>query len=97
VDPLNPAQIAEAIDYLVAHPEDAERMGRNGRKAVLKRYNWPNEEKKLFGFYERMLKTILCVSPTSINTSTRRPCLAARAHRKSLYVWNIRYCFKQPH
>lgn len=55
VDPLNPSQIAEAIDYLVTHPEEAERMGRNGRQAVLERYNWPNEEKKLLGFYERVL------------------------------------------
>ena len=55
VNPLNPAQIAEAIDYLVTHPGDAERMGRNGRKAVLEGYNWPNEEKKMLGFYERVL------------------------------------------
>jgi len=57
VDPLNPAQIAEAIDYLVTHAEDAERLGLNGRKAVLERYNWPNEEKKLFGFYQRILSS----------------------------------------
>ena len=56
-NPLNPAQIAEAIDHLVTHPEDAERMGRNGRKAVLERYNWPNEEKKLLGFYQRILSS----------------------------------------
>lgn len=56
VDPLNPIQIAEAIDYLVAHPEEAERMGSNGRKAVLERYNWPNEDKKLLKLYERVLK-----------------------------------------
>jgi glycosyltransferase involved in cell wall biosynthesis len=55
VDPLSPAQIAEAIDYLVTHPDDAERMGRNGRKAVLERYNWPTEEKKLLVLYEKIL------------------------------------------
>ena len=57
VDPLNPAQIAEAIDYLVTHPDDAERMGRNGRRAVLEQFNWPTEEKKLLGFYERVMKS----------------------------------------
>ena len=57
VDPLSPTQIAEAIDYLVTHPKDAERMGRNGRKAVLECYNWSNEENKLLGFYERVIKT----------------------------------------
>ncbi len=55
VDPLNPAAIAEAIDYLVTHPEEAQRMGANGRKAVNERYNWTIEEKKLFAFYEQTL------------------------------------------
>jgi glycosyltransferase involved in cell wall biosynthesis len=56
VDPLNPMEIAEAIDYLVTHPQEAERMGLNGRKAVLERYNWPNEEKKLLEFYDRIFR-----------------------------------------
>ena len=56
VDPLNATQIAEAIDYLVTNPDEAERLGSNGRKAVLERYNWLNEEKKLLGFYEQVLK-----------------------------------------
>lgn len=56
VDPLSPEKIAEAIDYLVTHPEDAERMGRNGRKAVLERYNWPSVEKQLFGFYKLIIR-----------------------------------------
>ena len=55
VDPLNPAQIAEAIDYLVTHPVEAARMGNNGRAAVQEYYNWPNEERKLLGFYGRFL------------------------------------------
>ena len=55
VDPLNPSSIAEAIDYLVTYPYDAERMGRNGRVAVLRRYNWPNEEKKLLDFYKQVV------------------------------------------
>jgi glycosyltransferase involved in cell wall biosynthesis len=55
VDPLNPAAIAQAIDYLLTHPQEAQRMGDNGRKAVIKRYNWVNEEQKLFAFYESLL------------------------------------------
>jgi glycosyltransferase involved in cell wall biosynthesis len=55
VDPLNPVAIAQAIDYLVTHPEEAQGMGANGRKAVIERYNWANEEQKLFAFYERTL------------------------------------------
>ncbi len=55
VDPLNPLEIARAIDYLAMHPQEAERMGRSGREAVLERYNWPNEEKKLSDFYEKII------------------------------------------
>lgn len=51
VDPLDPQAIAEAIDYLVTHPQDAERMGRNGQRAVAEKYNWGIEEQKLLGFY----------------------------------------------
>jgi glycosyltransferase involved in cell wall biosynthesis len=54
VDPLNSKAIAEAIDYLVTHPEEAQRMGRNGQKAVLEHYNWGIEERKLFDLYESM-------------------------------------------
>lgn len=54
VDPLNSTAIAEAIDYLVTHPEEAEKMGRNGQKAVQERYNWNIEEKKLFDFYRKL-------------------------------------------
>lgn len=55
VDPLDPAAIAKAIDYLVSNPAEAQRMGANGRKAVNERYNWAIEEQKLFTFYERTL------------------------------------------
>lgn len=55
VDPLKPEKIAEAIDYLIANPEEAIRMGQNGRKAVLEQYNWAIEEKKLLQFYEKIL------------------------------------------
>ncbi|MCW4152622.1 glycosyltransferase family 4 protein [Halomonas sp. 18H] len=54
VDPLDPKAIAEAIDYLVTHPEEAERMGRNGQRAVQEKYNWDIEEKKLFDFYHSL-------------------------------------------
>jgi glycosyltransferase involved in cell wall biosynthesis len=51
VDPEDPADIAAAIDHLAGHPEDVLRMGANGRKAVLERYNWAVEEGKLLEFY----------------------------------------------
>lgn len=51
VDPLDPAAIARAIDYLVTHPQEAERMGRNGQRAVHQKYNWGIEEAKLLQLY----------------------------------------------
>jgi glycosyltransferase involved in cell wall biosynthesis len=55
VDPLDPASIAEAIDYLVSHPDEAREMGLNGQRAVLSQYNWAQEEKKLLAFYDEIL------------------------------------------
>jgi glycosyltransferase involved in cell wall biosynthesis len=55
VDPLNPTAIAEAIDYLISHPDEAERMGRNGRRAVEEQYNWDHEAIKFIQFYEQIL------------------------------------------
>lgn len=54
VDPTSPEEIAKAVDYLVAHPEEAERMGRNGQRAVEQIYNWSVEEKKLLEFYQSL-------------------------------------------
>ncbi len=54
VDPLNPQAIAEAIDRLVENPEEARRKGEKGRRAVLDRYNWSAEERKLLDFYKAL-------------------------------------------
>ena len=55
VDPLDPKAIAKAIDYLVTHPNEAEKMGRNGQKAIHEKYNWSNEEAKLLKFYTTLM------------------------------------------
>lgn len=56
VDPLNPQQIAEAVDYLFKHPAEAKEMGENGRRAVVERYNWHAEEEKLISFYKSLVE-----------------------------------------
>jgi len=56
VDPLNPKAIAEAIEYLVTHSEEARKMGENGRRAVMEKYNWEREGEKLIKLYEELLK-----------------------------------------
>ena len=56
VDPKNPNEIAEAMEYLIIHPEEARRMGENGRRAVIEKYNWQREEQNLLRLYEVLLK-----------------------------------------
>jgi glycosyltransferase involved in cell wall biosynthesis len=51
VDPLDPKAIAAAIDFLVTHPQTAKAMGENGRRAVLEKYNWTVQARKLTDFY----------------------------------------------
>ncbi len=54
VDPADPEQIACAIHYLLDNPEEALEMGNNGRKAVMQKYNWENEGKKLLDIYKKL-------------------------------------------
>jgi glycosyltransferase involved in cell wall biosynthesis len=58
VNPLNPQEIADAIKYIINNPKEAEKMGKNGRDAVEKKYNWTIEEIKLFKVYESIVNKI---------------------------------------
>jgi glycosyltransferase involved in cell wall biosynthesis len=49
---MNSQAIKEAIQWLIEHPEDAKRMGKNGRKAIESKYNWEKESKTLLELYE---------------------------------------------
>ena len=53
VDPSDAQAIAEAIDWLIDHPEEAARMGANGRRTARETYNWRSESRKLQALYER--------------------------------------------
>lgn len=52
VDPLNPKKIAKAFEFSTKHPIEAKKMGENGRKATLKKYNWEKEAKKMIKIYK---------------------------------------------
>ena len=54
VDPTSPQQIANAIEWLLTHPNEAEQMGKRGMKAVQEEYNWEIEEKELIEFYKKI-------------------------------------------
>ncbi len=55
VNPLDPVQIADAINYINKNPQQAEKMGRNGLKMVEEKYNWEIEKKKLISIYSKLL------------------------------------------
>lgn len=54
VDPLDPRQIARAIEYLLTNPEQAEEMGRRGQAAVAKQFNWDTQARKLVNLYSTL-------------------------------------------
>ncbi len=56
VDPDNTDELSKAISYLLYHPDEAKRMGENGRKAVKEEFNWGVQEKKLVALYQDILK-----------------------------------------
>lgn len=55
VNPLDPKEIAQAIQYLLDRPELCEQMGQNGRRAVEEKFNWEKEKDKLLDLYNRLL------------------------------------------
>jgi glycosyltransferase involved in cell wall biosynthesis len=56
VNPLNPSEIANAIQQLIDSPEIAIRMGKNGKQLVQSTYNWDIEKEKLYLFYNSIYK-----------------------------------------
>lgn len=54
VDPLDPKASAEAYQWVLDHPAEAEAMGKRGQDAALERYNWEPEGRKLVDLYRRL-------------------------------------------
>ena len=54
VDPLSPKKISEATLELINNPERSSNMGNNGRRTVIEKFNWGNEEAKLFSVYQSL-------------------------------------------
>jgi glycosyltransferase involved in cell wall biosynthesis len=55
VDPRSPGQVREAILWMLDHPDAAAEMGRRGREAVIKHFNWDTEAGYLRELYARVL------------------------------------------
>jgi glycosyltransferase involved in cell wall biosynthesis len=58
VNPIDVKEVADAINYLIEHPLEAQAMGQRGKRAVSDKYNWRNEEPKLLRFYEKIIGPI---------------------------------------
>jgi glycosyltransferase involved in cell wall biosynthesis len=56
IDPTSPAALADAVSWLVAHPDEAREMGENGRRAVRTTYNWQREGERLIALYGTLLR-----------------------------------------
>ena len=54
VDSMKPEEIAEAVAYLLSNPQEAERMGKLGKEAAQKKYNWKSEESVLLDIYKKI-------------------------------------------
>jgi glycosyltransferase involved in cell wall biosynthesis len=57
VNPKDAHALARAITFLLMQPQAAEEMGRRGREAIEKWYNWKTEAAKLMQLYEQLLAT----------------------------------------
>jgi glycosyltransferase involved in cell wall biosynthesis len=54
VDPLDPLAAAAAVEHLLKYPDEARRLGANGRRAISERYNWEREFTKLDALYRQL-------------------------------------------
>jgi len=70
VDPQNPREIAEAIDYCIQNPKEAQRMGANGRMAVIDRLNWLHQGSCLIRVYALLLNRSVHPRQRSVFSST---------------------------
>lgn len=56
VNPRNINEIVDAINYLLDNPDTALQMGKNGREAVFREYNWSTQSQKLLSVYNKISK-----------------------------------------
>lgn len=54
VNPYSPTEISDAINTLIYDNNLSQKMGKNGQKAVLEKYNWEMEEAKLIEIYKNL-------------------------------------------
>jgi glycosyltransferase involved in cell wall biosynthesis len=53
--PEDPQTLADAIEHLLDHPQEAQEMAQRGRQAFLERFNWESQDEALGAFYRSIL------------------------------------------
>jgi glycosyltransferase involved in cell wall biosynthesis len=53
VEPENPEQLAEKIQYVLDNPEEAEAMGSKARQKCIEKYSWDAMEEILLKVFEK--------------------------------------------
>jgi glycosyltransferase involved in cell wall biosynthesis len=66
-NPQDPESIADKIEWLIGHPDEAHKMGVAGRRAVDLQYNWTAEFRKLHELYTALEKN----GPTDLKDRLR--------------------------
>jgi glycosyltransferase involved in cell wall biosynthesis len=51
ISPYDPTAVADALQFLIENPVEAQAMGERGRRAVEQHYNWDSEAVKLLTLY----------------------------------------------
>jgi glycosyltransferase involved in cell wall biosynthesis len=54
VDATSPPEIAAAVKRLLADSTLARKLGEDGKRAILKKYNWEQEERKILALYDKV-------------------------------------------
>jgi len=55
VEPQNVDDLAEKLDHLLSHPEEAREMGEKARELVLETFTWNSNAKKMISTYQQCL------------------------------------------
>lgn len=56
VEPANAEELKEAITYLLDHPDEAQRLGKQGRKTIETKFNAQLMAQKTIDLYERLIR-----------------------------------------
>ena len=58
IEPQDPSALARAVTFLLENPGVAEAMGKRGRDAILRRYNWDSESRRLLSLYRHLIRDV---------------------------------------